>query len=242
VLYTPSPDYRSSLKHGMRGADVWALQINFPQLEEDGVFGDRVEEVVRRFQQANGLENDGIAGQATQQRLVLKRTLVPEGKHNLPSKLLFSIASNESGCIVGAYNGHADGNGFDLGPFQRNLTGADSRDEHHVHAAYSAAVQAELVAQKLVKLHQKYAHAPDSWYKETLAGGSDARLGWCLAVLDHNWPAAAENIAQIGRPYKTESDQDPQVWIEQASAGRLHTAREWIESYVERATTYVVWA
>lgn len=58
------------LRHGDRGAEVREMQDTLRQLgylagEADGKFGPETEQAVRRFQQKNGLKEDGIAGNAT---------------------------------------------------------------------------------------------------------------------------------------------------------------------------------
>ena len=63
----------------MRGEDVRALQTalkahGFDPGQVDGVFGKKTERAVRRFQKANGLKVDGIAGKKTFEALDLPFT------------------------------------------------------------------------------------------------------------------------------------------------------------------------
>lgn len=67
------PPPRQNIGAGSTRSEVTAVQIallalGYP-LVPDGVYGRRTEAAVRHFQQANGLETDGIAGPATQAAL-----------------------------------------------------------------------------------------------------------------------------------------------------------------------------
>ena len=58
------------LKIDSRGTDVYILQLALQRAgylneEPDGIFGRRTENAVLRFQQANGLKQDGIVGVRT---------------------------------------------------------------------------------------------------------------------------------------------------------------------------------
>lgn len=64
-----------TLKQGMRGADVKALQQRLAALKyypgaADGVFGGNTLEAVWAFQEVNGLAADGVVGPATKRALV----------------------------------------------------------------------------------------------------------------------------------------------------------------------------
>ena len=64
-----------TLKQGMRGADVKALQQRLAALKyypgaADGVFGANTVEAVWAFQEVNGLAADGVVGPATKRALV----------------------------------------------------------------------------------------------------------------------------------------------------------------------------
>lgn len=61
----------STLHNGSRGDEVRRLQqaliaLGFLKDQADGIFGNRTEDAVRRFQQANRLTADGLAGKMTQ--------------------------------------------------------------------------------------------------------------------------------------------------------------------------------
>ncbi len=73
VTETPAPSSYIKLKRGDEGDLVRAMQNALVKLgylsKADGVYGDGTRSAVKRFQQAQGLEVDGIAGQDTQARL-----------------------------------------------------------------------------------------------------------------------------------------------------------------------------
>ena len=80
------PPMRTMLKKGMEGEDVLALQTRLIELGydlgskgADGKFGAKTEEAVKKFQKANGLKDDGIAGPKTLETLGLFGE-VPEEK------------------------------------------------------------------------------------------------------------------------------------------------------------------
>lgn len=67
---TPNPSYRN-LEKGDRGDRVKKLQARLIELgyltgEADGAFGNQTRRAVLRFQYYNGLQQDGVAGRATQ--------------------------------------------------------------------------------------------------------------------------------------------------------------------------------
>ena len=66
----PSPSgSRQTLREGSRGGDVEYLQTRLKDygynIDVDGAFGPATSSAVRAFQNANGLESDGIVGPAT---------------------------------------------------------------------------------------------------------------------------------------------------------------------------------
>ena len=69
MFWQPTTDFRWTLKKGMQGDDVGALQLNLPNLVVDGDYGRMTRRAVWRFQADHGLEVDGIAGIVTQQKL-----------------------------------------------------------------------------------------------------------------------------------------------------------------------------
>lgn len=79
---TPNMSYKT-VQWQDRGNGVLRVQRRLielgylPEGEDDGAFGTKTTSAVRRFQKANGLSVDGIAGQATQTRLFEDPNVVP---------------------------------------------------------------------------------------------------------------------------------------------------------------------
>lgn len=244
TLLQPTKDFRYAFRRGMEGTDVAALQINLQDrgVLVDGVFGQQTEDVVREFQDRNGLEVDGVAGLLTQRALVRSKCGPLQKKYSLPGGILVSIVNNESGFAVAAVSLHFDRKGFDLGAFQKSTSNTAPQSE--IEQAYRIDVQAEGAANRLRQVHDRFTDPwpVESWYLREIAGGNRGHMAWQLAVLSHNWPAAAENIAKTGHIFSDpDTDDMLQDWIVEASGGRLSTSREWVVSYIERATVYLRW-
>ena len=67
----------ATLRNGSRGSAVTALQemlngLGFESGKADGIFGPKTEAAVKRFQEANGLTVDGIAGEQTLTTLAMR--------------------------------------------------------------------------------------------------------------------------------------------------------------------------
>ncbi len=237
MIWQPSADFRYALRYGMVGSDVAALQLNLGGVAVDGDFGPRTERTVRRFQRHRPrLVTDAIAGPATQAKIAERQmrepaALVPEG-------LLKSLAYNESGLILGSCGRHADDPGWDIGVFARS-TGMTPGSQEFLWSAYDVGASARWSVENLLASRNELGAPVDSWYLGTLAHGDRDRFRWCLAVLAHNWPLGARNIAKDG--HATSDDDAPRDWIITATGGRLETAREWCVGYVERATTFTRW-
>lgn len=85
------PPMRTMLKKGMEGEDVLALQTRLIELGydlgskgADGKFGAKTEEAVKKFQKANGLKDDGIAGPKTLETLGLFGEVPEENPEDKP--------------------------------------------------------------------------------------------------------------------------------------------------------------
>ena len=72
--YSDVNDYHPTLRKGAKGEQVELLQellaVKGYILKVDGDFGTKTEEVVKSFQKANGLTDDGIVGPKTWEKLL----------------------------------------------------------------------------------------------------------------------------------------------------------------------------
>lgn len=126
---------RSLLKEGSQGAEVTELQstlklLGFFNGNVDGLFGDGTAEAVTRFQQAASLDQDGIVGQATWDKLFpptsigaalpapsqLPNSSVPAGSDSEPYPILRKGARGAAVIglqsrlrAIGAFSGEVDG-------------------------------------------------------------------------------------------------------------------------------------
>jgi hypothetical protein len=242
MIWTPSTDYRYAFKKGMRGTDVAALQLNLKAVVVDGVFGSRTDARVREYQLAEGLTEDGIAGYATQSALCKNLSGPASKARALPAGFLASLMVNESGFYVAAVSRHPSDEGIDVGAYQRSSGKALGSQDFYA-SAYDVAASAGAAAADARALHDKVPTDPaPSRYYEELAGGVRDRFAWQMAALNHNWPAAAQNIPRKGHATSSAAtDDEPASWVEAATAGRLHTPREWVMAYVQKATVFVNW-
>jgi len=209
----------------------------------DGSFGPVTEARVKTFQTSQGLAVDGVAGPATNQRIVRLASGPYQKEFSLPQGILISIANNESGFALSAYNKHPSDDGFDLGAFQRNLPSNASQDE--MRHALNANFTAKWAAEKIRDHHDAFSnpYPVGSWYVDNIANGNRGHMAWYLALLDHNWPAAAYGIWKRGSIFVDASrDTEPAAWVEEASGGRLHTSREWVVSYIDHSAAFLKFA
>lgn len=229
--FQPHPDYSRSTRKGDRGEGVAVLQLNLPPLVVDGIFGLATNKRVRALQRANNLVVDGIAGPATQRAICISRSREAEALHKLPPGTLESIMENESGFILAAYSKHPSDEGIDLGSYQKSIV-PGSFTQENFRKAYNVVRMAEETAAKLRQVFERFVSY----------GVVNTRRAWELAILSHNWPAAAERLAQGKSIFIDPArDDQPAEWVIKASAGRLQTPREWVESYIKNSTKRIRW-
>lgn len=235
MTWIPAPNYRYAVGKGMSGADVWGCQLNViaagQKITADGIYGSQTEKAVKAFQGHRKISPaDGVCGPVTMRELCLVLSRAPADSQRLPDGLLKGLMANESGFIIPAYSRHPSDTGFDLGPYQQSFPPGRSNEQSYA-AAYNAKTMADLAARNMRQLKDRYRQAPhvatDEW-------------AWQLAALSHNWPMAAQNLANIGSIYQNPStDNEPQAWIQVASGGALSTPRQWVEHYIAKACLYV---
>ena len=232
--WQPSSSYRYVLKRGMSGADVAALQINLVAYgvlsgAADGAFGPMTELAAKNFQERSHLTPDGLVGLLTQRALCLALSQDAVKQYRLPDGLLTGIMANESGFAVGAYASHGDG-GFDLGPYQMSFP-----PMVRTQANYVKAYNVKLMS---VEAGKKFRTAKDSFRKAPKV--STDKRAWELAILSHNWPAAADNLANLGSINRDASQDDQsQNWILAASGGAMSTPRQWVDHYIQKSSVFI---
>lgn len=240
--FVPTNLYPYAYRRGDKSSAVGVLQLNLGDITVDGDFGGQTEKAVLAFQARRGLEEDGIAGMQTQQALIVQLQRPASKKHVLPPGLLKSIAFNESGFALAAAGPHLSDSGWDIGAFCRS-SGSAYPTQGFLRDAYDVSKSAEWTAAKVVEVREGLpATVAPSRYLDDLAGGKMPKFRWQLAILAHNWPAAADNIAHHGTALRTPgADDQPADWIIAATGGRLKTPREWCMAYVARATAFCRW-
>lgn len=236
MMITPTGPGRASLRRGDRGWDVAAVQIAYngagigAALALDGDYGTHTELVAKRYQLRFGLKADGVTGPATQRSLCVNQSRPAET--GLPKRLLESLMLNESGLLVTAYSKHPSDSGYDLGAYQDSIVPSLVNDQTAIRRALRIGPMAQRTADKIKTQHARFV----SW------GIVSGRRAWELAVLYHNWPVAAERLA-AGKSIFIDPARDtqPADWVISASGGRLQTPREWVASYIAKATQLVEW-
>lgn len=229
----PEPNQWGDGRPFKRGDNSWpaaALQLNLNRLgnalELDGVIGPATEKVMVVFQRHRRLTADGIFGPVSQRALCVDLATKPARRYSLPVGLMRGALESESGYMIACYSEHPSDSGFDLGALQDSFTVPSTQ------ARYRDALDVGVIAERTAKTYR-------ARYDAYRAQGADRRLAWECAALYHNWPFAADRMAKGLGPTST-PDQTAE-WVVVASGGRLHTPREWADSYVANVTRYVDW-
>lgn len=245
--------YRFALKEGMRGHEVWALQLNLnaasPNAEtptilvEDGAFGPKTRQAVVALQRLESQKVDGIAGLQTQRALAATFIPTAEEMSRLPKGLMYSLIEGESGWAVGAVNFTVAG-GFDAGWLQRRVLDEQRTDEN-VTNAFSGPISIQHAAAGLRDWKGKYNKLP---------GAKSDQKAWEYSVLRWNWPAAADKFAagtihnwvytekwtdSSGEHSAKRTMDEPARWIKAIGVPGVQTGFQWAEHYIESKTAYV---
>lgn len=240
MIIEPSATFNKVFKEGMKGWDVWTIQVSLnaaplaPHLAEDGEFGTQTKSAVMKFQTNNHLTPDGICGMMTQTQLC--RQACDRAQHGLtPDGLLRGLCEGESSNIIPETTPPYPNDGSrDYGAFQRHAvhpTYAQLRSYYNVTAAALLAAQV---------INEKY-----RGFKGMIGAKTD-EAAWKLALLHHNWQSAAFALAEGLRDtwvYKSDDKYyhlaDPAPWIENIGAPGVHTGLQWIDFYVNKKIVYV---
>lgn len=239
--FIPTSSYRYSLRKGHVGNDVAVLQLNLGAVV-DGDFGRKTEQSVIDWQTKYGLDPvDGIAGPDTQRSILVQLSRPATKGNGLPAGILKSIAFNESGFILSAAGPHSGDAGWDVGVYMRS-SGSNFPSPSFSEDAFNVRKSAEWTALHLKETKMNLGIPVDSRYLHEIGEDNKDEFAWQLAILAHNWPYAADKIAKRGHIYDDPSrDDKPENWIILASGGRLATPREWVTSYIAKATGFVKW-
>lgn len=198
-LFTDPPTVtKGTFKRGDIHLGVWALQrfLNvvyegkLAMMVEDGWFGQRTEDGIRKYQADTDAIVDGVVGPQTQSRMVRSCIVRAPFGMWLPRGLLEGIVDGESGGYIMAVNASVPG-GLDLGFTQRRVYGPPF-NESLVKAAADpiANISLSVTNENLSGLYDRF-----QFYKTKPAKTKGPEYVWRLAALAHNWPWAASQLA-----------------------------------------------
>jgi peptidoglycan hydrolase-like protein with peptidoglycan-binding domain len=169
----------------MHGADVYALQTGLKlegrTIQCDGIFGPSTSHVVRNYQAARGLTQDGIAGYATQREIARHQANKLGKAEGLPIGIPLGHVENESGYLLGNYTARYPNGTRDEGVVQRNTAYAKPAD------AFDVKNSLHVIVNRIRDYHAKYV----SW-------GVEFPRSWRLACGAWNAPAWTDTLARGG--------------------------------------------
>ncbi len=243
---------------------AWAIQTTLYQINPelgaafaDGYYGDRTVQAVKSYQSRRGLTADGVAGPATQKRMIVGWKNTAESSVAVKEGLLDGFCELEGGWLLAPVNWSVAG-GVDVGAVQNrvyDLSGTTSWplsngvptqslldavifDPNKVGAALDSKARINDLAVDLKRRR-------DAYYKGTNTSGAviypytrgNDRRSWEMAALYHNWPYASNLIAKGDQLSDKEAPWIPQSLKDQG----INTYSEWANYYVDQVTKYVVW-
>jgi hypothetical protein len=249
----PNASTPASLRIGAQGWPVYGLQAGLASrgapIVPDGDFGPITQRETLAFQKRRSLTADGIAGPATQMALALQvaASIDAESLPKLvPWGLAASLIEGESGYALGAVNWSVPG-GVDCGLVQLRVY--EPYERGPLVQAYSPF---RAITAALADISTR---AANYLTRAAVAGRNDAgEYAVRLAVLAHNWPWAAEELA-AGRALSTTKEatwvkvvRDGQVFRPRFPDGiEVFSYRDWAEFYAlggkhgaARMTKYVL--
>ena len=221
-LLGPEPNAPVTYRKGSVGFGVAAVEMNLG-LAVTGTFDAVVDAAVRKYQTRHGLAVDGDVGPITQRSMAAQFMGSARNKYGLPVNMLASIVKLESGFYVAATNFRISGY-VDVGWVQMHVPFPSLTHDYVADCygpncfGYTASI-----------LRNRF----DAYMGY---GKVDARRGWELAVLAHNWPYGAFQLVR-GIPLSTE----PANWVINIGVPGIDTPAEWAEYYIDRATSMMDW-
>lgn len=202
----------------MRGEDVFALQtaLNYsnsalPDLETDGLLGEKTAQAIETAQTALRLAVDGVVGPKTWVAVVDGLARIERKAAGVAVGLLYGQIAHESSFRGGIYSGLRLDGSYDAGVAQRNTRFTAPADAYNVPES----------------LHALAVHARD--FFEKYAGVEDPARRWGLAAGAWNAPAYANWIAdQEGATIPGGDKESPSA-----------NARVALEAYIQSVTAYL---
>jgi hypothetical protein len=165
------------------GWDVYALQTALnacgASLTLDGYLGNLTDAAIRAFQHERSLENDGVAGVATQQKLTQVICRRVRENLSLPNGIPYGHAEQESGTWLGNHTAPYANGSRDCGVVQRNTQYAP------MVAGFDAPDSIQTLGRQVYDYHSKY-----------LGLGVPDRRAWELACGSWNAPAWTDRLAR----------------------------------------------
>jgi hypothetical protein len=198
-LFTNPPRVsKVTLKEGDHHLAVWGLQMflngyDWCNIQADGSFGPATDKMVKEYQRKTSATQDGIVGPQTNQRIVRSCIVAAPKGASLPKGLAEGQIDGESGRIIGAVNASVPG-GLDLGLTQRRCYGPPY-NEQDVMAAINPRVAVVATVSDIITRYKTFASSVG--YKRY-----GIEYAWRLAMLAHNWPFGAQELA-AGRGLST---------------------------------------
>ena len=222
------------IKQGETGWRVYALQSALGSVGRDttpdGVFGPKTLRQVKGMQKNNGLVSDGIAGPATQQKLIEKIShKTHEAFTSIPDGLMRGYAEAEGGNVLAATNWFTPSGGVpgvDCGPVQWRQYGPPF-DKYGLLKAFDCETSFSFAAGLIIDRLKDYGRR-----RPSLSAGMRLRL----ALLAHNAPFLAEQYVRNGQL----STPDALATWTQKPGGGHYTHAEWMQVYPDRLLKYAV--